>query len=199
MNLNSPLFDRIRTKPVAEEVRADAEPRCEHPKCQRKGEHRAPKGRDFEGQFYRFCIDHVREYNASYNYFAGMSETAVHSFQKDALTGHRPTWKTGVGGGAAADSVVDAQTLLRARLERLRKIREEQDQARNRVRLTPLARKALDTLGLDENADKALVRSRFKEMAKRLHPDLNEGDRSREDKLRAIIDAYNYLKSAGFA
>jgi DnaJ-class molecular chaperone len=81
----------------------------------------------------------------------------------------------------------------------LRKIREEQDQARNRVRLTPLARKALDTLGLDENADKALVRRRFKEMAKRLHPDLNDGDRSREDKLRAIIDAYNYLKSAGFA
>jgi hypothetical protein len=199
MNLNSPLFDRIRTKPAAEEVRAGEEPACEHPGCRRKGEHRAPKGRDFEGQFYRFCLDHVREYNASYNYFAGMNDSAVHSYQKDAMTGHRPTWKMGVGAALSGDPALDAQALMRARLERLRKIREEQDQARNRVRLTPLARKALDTLGLDENADKALVRRRFKEMAKRLHPDLNDGDRSREDKLRAIIDAYNYLKSAGFA
>jgi curved DNA-binding protein CbpA len=33
---------------------------------------------------------------------------------------------------------------------------------------------------------------------KRLHPDANGGDRSSEDKLREIIQAYNYLKAAGF-
>jgi len=199
MNLNSPLFDRIRTKPVAEDVRAGEEPRCEHAGCQRKATHRAPKGRDFEGQFYQFCVDHVREYNASYNYFAGMSDSALHAYQKDALTGHRPTWKTGVTGGSGADSAVDAASLLRARLERLRKIREESEKARARPRVGKLALRALDTLGLDETADKALVRRRFKEMAKRLHPDLNDGDRSREDKLREIIDAYNYLKTVGLA
>lgn len=199
MNLNSPLFDRIRTKPVAEDVRPAEEPRCEHSGCTRKGEYRAPKGRDHEGQFFRFCIDHVREYNASYNYFAGMSDAALSAYQKDALTGHRPTWKTGVGNAAALDSTVDAATLLRARLERLRKIRQEAEKSRAKPRVTPLAAKALDALGLDESADRALVRSRFKEMAKRLHPDLNDGDRSREDKLRAIIDAYNYLKSVGLA
>ena len=199
MNLNSPLFDRVRTKPVAEEVRAGDSQRCEHAGCPRKGEFRAPKGRDLEGQFFRFCIDHVREYNANYNYFAGMSDGALHAYQKDAMTGHRPTWKTGVAGGLPQDSTVDAASLLRARLERLRKLREEANAARAKPRVGKLALKALDTLGLDETADKALVRSRFKEMAKRLHPDLNDGDRSREDKLRAIIDAYNYLKSAGLA
>jgi len=34
---------------------------------------------------------------------------------------------------------------------------------------------------------------------KRLHPDANGGDRSLEDKLREIIHAYNYLKSAKLA
>ncbi len=198
MNLNSPLFDKIRSKPVAEEVRADAEPRCQRPGCARKGEFRAPMGRDNEGQFFQFCLEHVREYNHSYNYFDGMSDKAVQSYQKDALTGHRPTWTVGVNGTVAPDSKLDAASLLRAKLERLRRAREAAGQNTRRT-VGKAARKALETLGLDETAEKTLIRSRFKELAKRLHPDLNEGDRSREDKLRAIIDAYNYLKSAGLA
>jgi curved DNA-binding protein CbpA len=200
MNLNSPLFDKVRSKPVAEEVRPeDQAPRCQHKGCARKGEFRAPKGRDFEGQFFLFCLDHVKEYNQTYNYFAGMSDAAVQDYQKDALTGHRPTWNVGVNGQVAPDSKLDAAALLRARLERLRKAREAA--AANAARKTRgrAAIKALETLGLDENADRATIRRRFKELAKRLHPDLNEGDRSREDKLRAIIDAYNYLKNAGLA
>lgn len=198
MNLNSPLFDKIRSKPVAEEARPADGPVCQHPGCTRKGAFKAPKGRDHEGQFYTFCLEHVKEYNQSYNYFAGMTDGAIQDFQKDALTGHRPTWNAGVNGQVPPDSKLDAATLLRARLERLRKAREAAGQARKK----PVGRaglKALETLGLDESADKAMIRQRFKELAKRLHPDLNEGDRSREDKLRAIIDAYNYLKNAGLA
>jgi len=199
MNLNSPIFDKVRSKPVAEEVRPAVEPGCDHPGCKRKGEFRAPKGREQEGQFHLFCLDHVREYNQSYNYFAGMTDSAVQSYQKDALTGHRPTWAAGVAGGAGPDSKLDAATLLRARLERLRKAREAAQREGQRKMIGKMALRALDTLGLDESADRQAIRRRFKELAKRLHPDLNEGDRSREDKLRAIIDAYNYLKSAGLA
>ena len=63
--------------------------------------HRAPKGRDREGQYFNFCVDHVREYNKSYNYFTGMGDDDVRSYQKDSLTGHRPTWKMGVNKQAA--------------------------------------------------------------------------------------------------
>jgi curved DNA-binding protein CbpA len=199
INLNSPLFDRIRSKPSAEEVRADEVPLCNHPDCRRKGEFKAPKGRDHEGEFFLFCLVHVKEYNQSYNYFAGMTDAAVQSYQKDALTGHRPTWNVSVtGAGLGQDSKVDAAALLRARLERLRRAREAAANAKSRP-VGKAALKALEALGLDETAEKALVRRRFKELAKRLHPDLNEGDRSREDKLRAIIDAYNYLKTVGLA
>jgi curved DNA-binding protein CbpA len=197
MNLNSPLFDKVRSKPAADEPRPEEGPRCEHAGCPRKGEFRAPKGRDRDGEFFRFCLEHVREYNQSYNYFAGMSDFAVQSYQKDALTGHRPTWNVGVNGVVTPDSKLDAATLLRARLERLRKAREAAESAQKRV--GKLALRALEALGLDESADKTTIRRRFKDLAKRLHPDLNEGDRSREDKLRAIIDAYNYLKSVGLA
>jgi DnaJ-class molecular chaperone len=34
-------------------------------------------------------------------------------------------------------------------------------------------------------------------LVKRHHPDANNGDRATEDKLREIIQAYNYLKTTG--
>ncbi len=57
------------------------------------------------------------------------------------------------------------------------------------------ALRALDQLGLDDTADAAAIKARYKDLVKRLHPDANSGDRSNEDKLREIIRAYNYLKS----
>ena len=49
-----------------------------------------------------------------------------------------------------------------------------------------------------EDAERIEIKGRFKELVKRHHPDANGGDRSSEDKLREIIEAYNYLKSAGY-
>jgi DnaJ-class molecular chaperone len=58
-------------------------------------------------------------------------------------------------------------------------------------------RKALGELGLDVGADKAEIKAKFKMLVKRHHPDANNGDRGTEDKLREIIQAYNYLKTTG--
>jgi DnaJ-class molecular chaperone len=58
-------------------------------------------------------------------------------------------------------------------------------------------RKALHELGLEEGADRVEIKARFKLLVKRHHPDANGGDRATEDKLREIIQAYNYLKSTG--
>src|SRR6516165_9561047 len=99
MKFDSPIFDRIRVKPSEDRrLRADC-PVCDWPGCAAAASHRAPKGRMHEGQYWRFCLDHVRQYNQSYNFFAGMSDDAVAKYQKEALTGHRPTWKMGVGRG----------------------------------------------------------------------------------------------------
>jgi len=58
-------------------------------------------------------------------------------------------------------------------------------------------RKAFDTLGLDAEATATDIKAKFKLLVKRHHPDANGGDRSCEDRLREIIQAYNYLKSVG--
>jgi hypothetical protein len=202
MKFDSPLYDRIRVKPGEDRrLRADC-PACDWQGCGNKATHRAPKGRLRENEYWRFCLDHVREYNHSYNYFAGMSDDAVARYQKDAVTGHRPTWKMGAGfppGGAGIEtgSARDPFNLFRelgggpnfrARNER---VQPERRGLRN------AERKALHELGLEEGAERAEIKARFKLLVKRHHPDANGGDRASEDKLREIIQAYNYLKSTG--
>jgi hypothetical protein len=207
MKFDSPLFDRIRVKPDQDRrLRAEL-PACDWPGCAHGATHRAPKGRGQEREYWRFCLDHVREYNHSYNFFAGMSDDAVARYQKDSITGHRPTWKMGMLGGKrggkssgrggfngydTADDPFDMFAELGAR-PRAGQTRHEAE--RRAVRNVEL--KALHALGLEADAERGEIKARFKELVKRHHPDANGGDRGSEDKLREIIEAYNYLKSAG--
>ena len=62
-------------------------------------------------------------------------------------------------------------------------------------RYNALALRALFSLDLDGNANEAAIKAKYKELVKRHHPDANGGDRSSEDKLREIIQAYNFLRS----
>src|SRR5215470_11280984 len=100
MKLDSKYFDSVRVKPDHERAAREQAPVCQWRGCAAAGLHRAPKGRGREGQYYLFCLDHVRAFNASYNYFAGMSNADVEAYQKDSVTGHRPTWRVGANSWA---------------------------------------------------------------------------------------------------
>src|SRR5215831_1980560 len=132
---------------------------------------------------------------------------AVARYQKDAVTGHRPTWKMGMLGGkrtgrsgssrffneyGGADDPFGMFGELGGRARQADPREAERRAVRN------AERKALHTLGLETDAERAEIKARFKELVKRHHPDANGGDRGSEDKLREIIEAYNYLKSAGY-
>ncbi|MDP4021614.1 DnaJ domain-containing protein [Methylobacterium sp. NEAU 140] len=206
MDLNSRLFDSIRIKPSCDEPKAAAaEPACESPGCGQPGLHRAPKGRKAEGQYWRFCIDHVRAYNAAYNYFDGMNDAAVQAYQKDAIIGHRPTWAMGVNRAGPekpeADAVRDWAYVDPLGILRAGGVGDARGRAKaaepERPRRSAALRKALDVMGLDEGADTAAIKAQYKTLVKRFHPDANGGDRSFEDRLRDIIRAHDVLRAAG--
>jgi len=187
----SSIFDSIRIKPTktkAEPVKPSGPP-CAHPGCDKIGEFKAPRGRDYEGQFYNFCGPHVREYNATYDYFKGMNDDALAKYRADEVVGHRPTWK--VGQGAAKH--VDESMFANARSARKKGMKAQTVAAAPRY--NTLALKALTALELDGRASVTMIKATYKALVKKHHPDANGGDRSSEEKLREIIQAYNYLRA----
>jgi hypothetical protein len=209
---SSKFFDSIRIKPNKLSAKQQAQAReesamCEWACCPNKGPHRAPKGRENSKEYWHFCLNHVREYNQSYNFFQGMNADAVARYQKDALTGHRPTWKMGANGGkkgkAGAEADMDAASDPFSMFSELN--------GRGRWRPGPggaageakpetrkvmnAERKALQVMGLGPDATLEIVKAKYKALVKQHHPDANGGDRSTEDRLIEIIKAYNYLKT----
>ncbi len=195
MKIDSPLFDSIRVKPGKDRRVKNDGPVCQWAGCKEKATNFAPKGPDTPGRWH-YCMKHVREYNQSYNFFAGMADDAVLAYQKDALTGHRPTWKMGTGKRkvkpdlSALGGTGDPFGLFEGTGK------EQKTRVETRV-IRNAERKAFEALSLEVSATAVQVKTRYKDLVKRHHPDANGGDRSTEDRLIEIIQAYNYLKSVG--
>jgi curved DNA-binding protein CbpA len=204
MKLDSKYFDSIRTKRKGGKTEElPQKPVCQWDGCDKPGNHRAPVGRHAEGQYFAFCFEHVKDYNKGYNYFSGLSDTEVARYQKEALTGHRPTWSMGVNKSA---KWAPAMNQARAGASKMRdpfgfagwRLNGGKPEEPRHRRLKPLETKAFDTLGLAEGATASDIKSRYKELVKKHHPDANGGDRGSEERFRAVIQAYQLLKQAGF-
>jgi len=201
MKLDSKYFDKIRIKSGPSKKEPPAPVMCEWAGCSKPARHKAPKGRGAEGQFFNYCTAHVQEYNKTYNYFEGMKDNDVAGFQKDAQTGHRPTWKLGQN----AASINNAYANINGVRRKARNVNDPFamfQQAQEAVKPTRSLRrgelKALNTLGLDESATAEMAKSQYKTLVKRLHPDANGGSRENEETLKAVIHAYDTLRSSGF-
>lgn len=206
MKTESSYFSKIRVKSRKPKEAKQAQRTCDADGCDLPAEHKAPKGRQSEGEFFWFCLEHVRAYNKSYNYFSGMDDTSIQSYQKDSSLGHRPTWQMGVGakgdqrppsGRAKYGFNTNADDPFRL-FPGTGDTSPSAAKKRQQRPVHNMERKSLQKLGLDDSASPDEIRSRYKTLVKRHHPDANGGDRSLEDRLREIIQAYNYLKSVGF-
>jgi len=193
--------------------RVDTDRDCTVPGCDRPGEFRAPGQRrpsfDGPGEWQWLCLDHVREFNAGYDFFAGMDADEIVAAQRPfagweretrAFAGRGADGPPGASAGAADRpppwaNYADPLDALGARWrERMAEARAEAATGR---RLTPEDRSALKVLGLSPDADRAAIRRAYSGLVRRYHPDRNGGDRSHEARLRAVIDAYAELKRSG--
>ncbi len=199
-----PRFVDIRIKPPkGEDVpHADDKRQCDWASCPSEGVCRAPKGPDKLQDFYFFCPSHAAEYNKNWNFFAEMSETEVAAFQKADTLGHRPTWKMGSGARLRDAATRTKSSWARGFADPFGLFGQGGERAKPDARerkLGRLEKRALDTLGLPRDADEKTVRARYTELVKQYHPDMNGGDRTSEQRLQGVIEAYQMLKKAGMA
>lgn len=167
---------------------------CEHPGCTCEGLYRAPKGRNRLNEYYWFCLDHVREYNQSWDYYAGMSPDQIEAETRRDTTWQRPTWPMGHWAAQERflrDRVVRGFGFQFGSESDLGGDRKTGADAKARTEVE----QAFDILELSPPIDFPGIKARYRELVKRHHPDANGGDKSAEEKLKSINQAYTTLKA----
>lgn len=175
---------------------------CDEAGCGEPGEFRAPPragtGASGEGPGCSrwLCLDHVREFNARYNFFNGMTTEEIVEAQRPYAGWERETRAFAANGADRPPKWADYADPLDAIGARFRdRVAAAQGRADGKP-LSPGDRSALKVLGLDMNADRKALRTRYSELVRKFHPDRNGGDRSHERALQAVIEAYQRLKAA---
>lgn len=172
---------------------------CAHAGCSEAGDYRAPvrkPGSAFAApsgppEWQYFCLEHVREFNAKWNYFEGLDADTVFEAQTAYPAWDRETRAFAHNAANGEMRVDDMHGVLRWK------------QARAEVRTSPLTREdrqALSKLGLPETATLDEVKAKYRLLARRYHPDANKGSREHEARFTALTEAYGHLEaSASFA
>lgn len=175
---------------------------CEAPGCNEAGEFRAPgrrpSGFDGPGEWRWFCLQHVREFNAGYDWFEGMSAEEIYAAQSPA-SGWRtesPTFgpRAGVDGMPRWADYDDPLDAISARANGIRSRAEREARMAMDGRFSKEEAAALETMGLGSDTDKRRLRRRYSELVRRYHPDRNGGDRSYEKRLNRVVEAYQVLR-----
>jgi hypothetical protein len=158
--------------------------RCDCAGCASPGDYRAPKNRELT-QHYWFCLEHLREYNRNWDFFAGMSGGEIESYIRTATVWERPSWPLG-------DWHAREQSL---RDHVVREFFEESAFERSAVPPMPKAeREALTALELNPPVTFADIKAQYRLLVKRHHPDANAGSIEAEEKFKSINQAFTMLK-----
>lgn len=167
---------------------------CDTRGCTLAGQYRAPKSPDTLDDYYWFCRDHVREYNLKWNFFQGATEEEFEKFiDKDRVWGRetKPFGKRGSEDRAWQRlGVEDPMEILGANATL--------NPGRVAVgrKLPPTERRALEILEAKDTWTKPEIRKIYKSLVKDLHPDMNGGDRSDEERLQEVVWAWDQIKDS---
>lgn len=168
---------------------------CEHPGCKETGQYRAPKSPDNLEEFLWFCREHVREYNLKWNFFDGTTEAEMEAQLDRDRVWDRPTkpFKKSVEEKAWARlGVDDAHQVLGENATR----NPGKSTTGGTRKLPPTERRAIQILEAKDHWTKPEIRKSYKALIKILHPDMNGGDRSDEERLQEVVWAWDQIKAS---
>lgn len=192
MNRKTDIWSLIEADPPS-----GADGVCAAPGCDSEAVHRAPLSRRDLKRFIWLCLDHVREYNAAWDYYAGLSAAEIEAHRRADVTWRRPSWPFGTSGAfrmhGEGPEIRDDFGVY----EGVATANGAQNgSGSGSMSWTPETKeqKALAMLDLAPPVNAEQIKIRYKELVKRHHPDANGGDKKAEERLKLINDAYSTLK-----
>jgi len=195
---------------------------CDMPGCLESGCYRAPKARDRLDDYYWFCLTHVRAYNSAWDYCSGMTIDEIEAMIRRDTTWQRPSWRFGDWIAREKSLREDATRACDPRAYRRRGAGasaghhehqgrrgddsfgagrrdappgDDHDRTAQASRQSAEIQQALRLFELTPPVDIDTIKTRYRELAKRHHPDANGGSRTAEEHLKRINQAYALLKA----
>ena len=159
---------------------------CAADGCRQEGSYPAPKSRSALRDYLWFCLEHVREYNKSWNYYEGLQGAALEAEIRRATTWERPSWKFATG-KPSENSFEDPLGLFDF---------ENRDTGPAARQVSPEEKRAWKILQLSPVTDIDIVKKQYKRLVKQNHPDKNGGDAAAEERLKDINLAYSLIRKS---
>ena len=161
---------------------------CDWNNCSKPGDYKAPIEKDNSKKFRLLCLDHIREFNKNWNYFAGMNDDEINEFIKSDMTWHKPTQSF-----SSSDNFF--KILWNNALKNENDKIKFNSSSKNMLKFNHNDIKAFSILGISVGLRWEKIQEKFKKLVKKFHPDMNAGSKKYEDKLKVITLAYTQLKN----
>ena len=161
---------------------------CDCPGCGQPGDYRAPKNRDLK-DYYWFCLDHVREYNRGWDYFAGLSIDEIEKHIRGATVWERPSWP--MGNWRAQEQNLREQVMREFFSDSFGNASKPEPQG---PPMPKAEQEALLALELTPPVSFTEIKAQYRLLVKRHHPDANAGSSESEEKFKSINQAFSVLK-----
>lgn len=174
---------RYKLHPFFEESETVGGSRCMKEGCALEGLYPAPKSPQRLQDRYWFCLEHVRLYNASWNYYAHMKEDEIEASRREDVTWQRPSWPFSQGKFSYRIPSFEQVDVIFGKNTR-----------GGQGILNAQETQALAILDLTYPLTQEILKTRYKILAKRFHPDLNQGCRQAEEHLKHVNHAYGVLQ-----
>lgn len=160
---------------------------CDHIGCTDAGAHPAPKNRKNLRDYYWFCMSHAREYNLKWNYYASMNEREIEESRQFDARWERPTHPFGTKSAPFKPAFIDPLHVVFSKTASLKPEKSPYPPHTDEAQ-------ALTLFQLTYPLKAETLKSRYKELVKKFHPDINHGSPEAEDILKKITHAYSILK-----
>ena len=166
--------------------------KCDSPKCNAKGEYRAPKSRVMLNQYFYFCLDHIKEYNKSWDFYRGMSVEQIENSMRSDTFWDRPSWPL-------KNSFKNVFDEFNEYVEDF--VKNDEDRIndtyfKNKLineNLTIEEAKALKELDLKMPISLEKIKKNYKKLVKIFHPDVNGNNKDAEERFKQINESYKML------
>ena len=154
---------------------------CYNPDCKELGLYPAPKSKENLREYLYFCINCIREFNKSWNYFEGLNEQELEIEIRKSTTWNRPSWKFGTKN-------------LNYDFEKAFRQFNEQKKLDENKNVSKKIKDAFNLLDLDLNSTPDEIKRRYKNLAKKWHPDVQQNETNKnKNKFIDITNAYKTI------